>query len=341
MRTRLTQLVGQGLTDWENIRQQIKEYNSTTSRGLLEEITNLVENNSNICKTTEENKDILDLEKLNSPNFNSNKLFRGDYVITAKKCENNIDARGDRDFPKYCVEDKNNNSIDFKYSWYTMDSIRRQLSNNDEELAANISDFAIDPSENCNTEEEEDEAEEMNCDNLIIDAYEAAQSTSKKDSDLIEGEEEETVFELADYTYEEKKFIEGLFPPEQQPGYIGAVTDAATAMGKTVANTGTRAVEVAYDTAAAVGDAAAAVGDAVGETGARAVGVAYDTAAAVGDAAAAVGDAVGLRGVGGQIESNKKEKELKKLKNLYKKMNNKKNKKQAEIEKLKKYIKTK
>ena len=47
------------------------------------------------------------------------------------------------------------------------------------------------------------------------------------------------------------------------------MTDAATAMGKTVANTGTRAVEVAYDTAAAVGDAAAAVGDAVGETGAR------------------------------------------------------------------------
>ena len=221
LRTRLTQLVGQGLTDWENIRQQIKEYNSTTSRGLLEEITNLVENNSNICKTTEENKDILDLEKLNSPNFNSNKLFRGDYVITAKKCENNIDARGDRDFPKYCVEDKNNNSIDFKYSWYTMDSIRRQLSNNDEELAANISDFAIDPSENCNTEEEEDEAEEMNCDNLIIDAYEAAQSTSKKDSDLIEGEEEETVFELGDYTYEEKNLLKVYFPRNNNQGILG------------------------------------------------------------------------------------------------------------------------
>ena len=102
-----------------------------------------------------------------------------------------------------------------------MDSIRRQLSNNDEELAANISSFYIDPSENCNTEEEEDEAEEMNCDNLIIDAYEAAQSTSKKDSDLIEGEEEETVFELADYTYEEKNLLKVYFPRNNNQGILG------------------------------------------------------------------------------------------------------------------------
>ena len=62
----------------------------------------------------------------------------------------------------------------------------------------------------------------MNCDNLIIDAYEAAQSTSKKDSDLIEGEEEETVFELKRYIYEEKKFIEGLFPPRNNnQGILG------------------------------------------------------------------------------------------------------------------------
>ena len=52
-----------------------------------------------------------------------------------------------------------------------------------------------------------------------------------------------------------------------------------------------------------------------------------------------------LRNLGGgegvsDIIKNKKE--LKKLKHLYKKMSdNKKNKKQAEIEKLKKYIKTK
>ena len=122
-------------------------------------------------------------------------------------------------FPKYCVEDKNNNSIDFKYSWYTMDSIRRQLSNNDEELAANISDFAIDPSENCNTEEEEDEAEEMNCDNLIIDAYEAAQSTSKKDGDLIE-EKKKKLFLNLRVIIRKKNLLKVYFPRNNNQGIL-------------------------------------------------------------------------------------------------------------------------
>jgi len=270
--------------DWEKTRQQVKEYNSTTSRGLLEEITNLVENNSNICKTTEENKNILNLEKLNSPNFNTNKLFKGDYVITAKKCDDEVEKQAEDKYRDYCIKD----SFDFKYSWYTMDSIRRQLENSDEELIGKIDEF-IKEFKKCNTGDREN-LEQMICNEQITDAYEAAQKTSKTNVQLIK----RTDSELADYTYEEKKFIEGLFRLEEQPGYGTIALDAMAS-----------------------------------------------TREKVGEMASSLLASTGVVGGESKIETNKKARELKKLKNLYKKMNNKKNKKQAEIEKLKKYIKTK
>jgi hypothetical protein len=190
---------------WPEDRTKIKEYNSTTSRGLLEEITNIVENNSKICKITNENNKILKLEKLNSPVFDSNNLFKGDFIITSSKCKSGTHAVNNN-YIKYCEKDEKDEKgkkYNFKYPWYSIDSIKRQNPSEDDEL--NITGFIEEIHNCCNFKDGI-----IPCNQIIINEERQAKETSKINNPLIKSEvggEEE----LVDYTYEEKKFIEDLF----------------------------------------------------------------------------------------------------------------------------------